>query len=160
MMFIDVSEYPEIARIAEKLVQDAPRLRSLAAHAATAFVAWPEPLHAGGWDVLALKWQGKVVPPWLSAFPWLAKYCVLNAGFSRLAPGTVIEPHYGYTDSVLRLHLGLNCPPGASITVGEETRQWRENEVLLFDDTQRHSARNDSDSERLILLVDIRKTGH
>lgn len=158
-MFLDLDHYPQFAGLVRELKAEAPRLRSLAARAAPSFVSWPEPIHGGGWDVFALKWQGKVVPPWLSAFPWLANRSLFNVGFSRLAPGTVIDPHYGYDAGVLRLHLGLECPGGATITVGQETRRWEEGEVLLFDDTQRHSARNDGDRERLILLVDI-KTGH
>ncbi|MND38618.1 Aspartyl/Asparaginyl beta-hydroxylase [compost metagenome] len=159
-MFISVDDYPEISRLAESIERQADTLRGFAMRAGDAFMEWPEPLHEGGWDVLALKWQGQVVLPVIELFPWLARSLVWNAGFSRLRPGTVIEPHTGYSSDVLRLHFGLDCPAGASITVGGETRAWRDGEFLLFDDTLLHSARNDGDRDRLILLVDAKKSGH
>jgi beta-hydroxylase len=159
-MFLSVDDFPAIRSLAGQLQAQADQLRQFAENASRSFMEWPEPLHGGGWDVFALKWQGEVVLPVIELFPWLARALVFNAGFSRLAPGTVIVPHVGYTSDVLRLHLGLDCPPGASITVGEEAREWRDGEVLLFDDTLLHSARNDGDRDRLILLVDVMKSGH
>lgn len=159
-MFLSVDGYPAISKLAAQVQSQYELLREFAERVSGSFTEWPEPLHAGGWDVYALKWQGEVMLPVIELFPWLARSAVLNAGFSRLAPGTVIEPHYGYTDEVLRLHLGIDCPAGASITVEGETREWRDGEVLLFDDTLLHSARNDGDRERVILLVDVKKSGH
>ena len=51
---------------------------------------------------------------------------VTTAGFSRLAPGTHIKPHVGYTSEVLRCHLGLIVPPDCALRVGSETRRWEE----------------------------------
>lgn len=158
-MFLSVDDFPAIAQLGAQLQAHAERLKAFAQRADKAFTEWPEPLHGGGWDVFALKWQGKVILPVIEHFPWLSRPMVYNAGFSRLAPGTVIEPHVGYTDDVLRLHLGLECPGGASITVGGGSREWSDGELLLFDDTLEHSARNLGNRPRLILLVDVQKSG-
>jgi aspartyl/asparaginyl beta-hydroxylase (cupin superfamily) len=77
------------------------------------------------------------------------------AGFSSLAPGTHIEPHTGFTNAVLRCHLGLVVPSGCSMRVGSETREWTEGGVLVFDDTIEHEVWHRGTSPRVILLVDF-----
>lgn len=159
-MFLPLDQFPEIAALGEKMQADAYKLRMAAEFFSTRFTGWPEQLHEGGWDVLPFKWQGEITLEALaSTFRWLRDPLVVNAGLSRLAPGTVIKPHVGYTAEVLRLHLGLECPAGASITVAGEECAWHDGELLLFDDTLEHSARNLGDRPRLILLVDIKKPG-
>jgi aspartyl/asparaginyl beta-hydroxylase (cupin superfamily) len=39
--------------------------------------------------------------------------------------------------------------------VGFEERRWRVGEVLIFDDTIEHEARNDSDELRVVLIFDL-----
>lgn len=154
-MFLDIDDYPAISAFASILKRDLVALQAQARELATHFIEWPEDLHGGGWDVFALKWQGKCV---YGAWSWLQHDMVRNAGYSRMAPGTVIVPHVGYTNEVLRLHLGLDCPVGdCAIQVGDEIRAWRDGEVLLFDDTVEHSAWNRTDRERVVLLVDLQK---
>lgn len=154
-MFIEIDSWPAAKEFAEQAVSDLERMQVHAGCMAKSFTTWPEPLHEGGWSVLSFKWQGKMVS---DVWPWLRNDLVLNAGYSRMAPGTVITPHVGYTDDVLRLHIGLDCPVGnCAIQVGEEVRTWCNGEVLLFDDTIEHSAWNLTDRDRVILLVDLVK---
>lgn len=80
-----------------------------------------------------------------------------NAGFSVLGPGTHITPHVGYTDDVLRYHLGLIVPGDCAIRVGDETYAWKEGESMIFDDMVEHEAWNKSDQLRVILILDILK---
>ena len=80
-----------------------------------------------------------------------------TAGFSRLGPGAHIRPHVGLDRGVLRCHLGLHVPPECELRVGSETRGWGEGEILLFDDTSEHEARNRSDSARVVLLLDFKR---
>jgi aspartyl/asparaginyl beta-hydroxylase (cupin superfamily) len=80
-----------------------------------------------------------------------------NAGFSILGPGTHITPHVGYTDDVLRCHLGLIVPGDCAIRVGDETYEWKEGECMIFDDMVEHEAWNKSDKLRVILIMDILK---
>lgn len=75
--------------------------------------------------------------------------------FSKLAPGARIPPHHGYVNTRLICHLPLVVPEGCGFRVGNETRPWREGELLIFDDTVEHEAWNNSDRTRVVLLFDI-----
>ncbi len=78
-----------------------------------------------------------------------------NAMFSALAPQTHIPPHHGETNARLVVHLPLIVPPNCSYRVGFERRQWQVGEVLIFDDSIEHEARNDSDELRVVLIFDV-----
>lgn len=78
-----------------------------------------------------------------------------TAFFSRLAPGTHIPPHHGATNTRLIAHLALIVPEGCGFRVGNETRQWREGECFVFDDTIEHEAWNRGGDTRLVLIFDI-----
>ena len=77
------------------------------------------------------------------------------AFFSALAPRTKIPPHSGVTNTRLIVHIPLIVPPGCWFRVGNETREWRPGEALIFDDTIEHEAYNGSDRQRAILIFDI-----
>ncbi len=75
--------------------------------------------------------------------------------FSRLSAGARIPPHTGVLNARLICHLPLIVPPGCGFKVGGETREWKEGELLVFDDSVEHEAWNDGDSDRIILIFDI-----
>ena len=75
--------------------------------------------------------------------------------FSRLTPGTHIQPHHGMLNTRLICHLPLIVPDGCALRVGPETRQWREGELTIFDDSFEHEAWNRGTSDRTILLFEI-----
>ncbi|KAH8055093.1 aspartyl/asparaginyl beta-hydroxylase [Aureococcus anophagefferens] len=50
-------------------------------------------------------------------------------------------------------HLGLDIPPDCHITVGDETRYWKDGQVTMFDTSIFHDAVNDSDEYRYILML-------
>lgn len=77
------------------------------------------------------------------------------AYFSAQAPRTSIKPHYGPHNLRLRIHLGLIIPRDCSITIAKQTRTWEEGRCLVIDDSFLHFVRNDSDTTRFILLLDI-----
>lgn len=78
-----------------------------------------------------------------------------NAMFSALAPHTEIPPHTGETNARLVVHLPLIVPEKCTYRVGFEHRTWKEGELLIFDDTIEHTARNDSDQLRVVLIFDV-----
>lgn len=78
-----------------------------------------------------------------------------NAMFSALAPRTAIPPHHGETNARLVVHLPLIVPPRCRYRVGFEQRRWNVGEVLIFDDSIEHEARNDSDELRVVLIFDV-----
>lgn len=75
--------------------------------------------------------------------------------FSRLEPGAHIPPHGGMLNSRLICHLPLIVPKGCWLRVGNETREWEEGKLLIFDDSIDHEARNPTGELRIILLFDI-----
>lgn len=85
---------------------------------------------------------------------------LISANFSVLEPGARIAAHHGIFAGVLRYHLGLIVPARANqcgLRVAGETRQWREGASLLFDDTHRHEAWNDTNEDRVVLLLDVKR---
>lgn len=78
-----------------------------------------------------------------------------NAMFSALAPHTEIPPHTGETNARLVAHLPLVVPEKCTYRVGFEHRVWKEGELLIFDDTIEHTARNDSNELRVVLIFDV-----
>ncbi len=75
--------------------------------------------------------------------------------FSRLEPGAHIPPHTGMLNCRLICHLPLIVPKGCWLRVGNETREWKEGKLLIFDDSMEHEAKNPTDELRIILLFDI-----
>ena len=76
------------------------------------------------------------------------------AMFSIMEEGKELTPHRGPSKHVLRLHLGIDIPNGAKITVNGEDYFWKEKELFLFDDTYLHSVKN-TNKVRGILFIDI-----
>ena len=75
--------------------------------------------------------------------------------WSLLKPGTHIQPHHGLLNTRLICHIPLIVPGDCALRVGNETREWREGEALIFDDSFEHEAWNRSDSTRVVLLFEI-----
>lgn len=78
-----------------------------------------------------------------------------TAFFSVLEPQTHIPPHCGVTNTRLTVHLPLIVPSRCRFRVGGETREWREGEAWVFDDTIEHEAWNDAEIPRAILILDV-----
>lgn len=142
------------------------------------FHPWKETIYTGNWDVYSLYWQGKKDKKNCERCPKTTALVeavpgMVSAGFSALAPNTHIEPHVGYTDEVLRCHLGLivpkplldcdrrSSPPMDAGTcwlrVGEDIYNWTPGKAFVFDDTIEHEALNCGDRTRFILLIDFKK---
>ncbi len=75
--------------------------------------------------------------------------------FSRLLPGAHIMAHNGLLNTRLICHIPLVAPPGCRLRVGNEVREWREGEALIFDDSIEHEAWNGSGKTRTVLLFEI-----
>ncbi len=83
---------------------------------------------------------------------------ITAASFNLLEPGTTIKPHFGNTNAIMRCHLGLVIPasaPKCAFRVGDETRSWKEGELLMFCDAHVHTAWNNTEKDRYILVVDV-----
>jgi aspartyl/asparaginyl beta-hydroxylase (cupin superfamily) len=82
---------------------------------------------------------------------------LVNGFISKLVPGSKINPHRGRTPDFMRIHLGLVCDPDCKLTVGSETRVWKEGEIIAFKDggPYPHSVEHFGRSQRIILSVDV-----
>ena len=127
---------------------------------------WQELNHSERWSSYFLWRHGKPVAEHLECCPETAKALAAvemadidglcpNAIFSVLAPHTHIPPHHGETNARLIVHLPLVVPRDCLYRVGFEQRRWKVGEVLIFDDSIEHEARNDSDDLRVVLIFDV-----
>ncbi len=83
-----------------------------------------------------------------------------SAFFSVLAPGAQIPRHCGIPKGLLRCHLALIVPEDSRrcrIILDGVTHYWREGQAFLFDDTYYHEVHNDTDQERVVLLMDFER---
>jgi hypothetical protein len=97
---------------------------------------------------------------------------ILNAGFSLLEPRSYLGIHRDYNKAFYRLHIPLIIPKKnrqaknsfvskeegeklCVLQVENDYRVWKEDEYFIFDDTLMHNAWNNSDENRIILIVDL-----
>ncbi|XP_060730190.1 aspartyl/asparaginyl beta-hydroxylase isoform X7 [Tachysurus vachellii] len=120
----------------------------------------------GDWGQFTLWQQGRKVSSSCQSVP---KTCALlerfkeattckrgQIKFSVMQPGTHVWPHTGPTNCRLRMHLGLVIPQkGCRIRCTNQTREWEEGKVLIFDDSFEHEVWQDAESYRLIFIVDV-----
>jgi beta-hydroxylase len=79
-----------------------------------------------------------------------------SAFFSILAPGSHLPRHRGPTKAIITWHLALKVPEPREkcwIEVDWKRRLWEEGQSLVFDDAQKHEVLNDTDEERVVLLL-------
>mmetsp|Transcript_4002 Transcript_4002/g.7552 ORF Transcript_4002/g.7552 Transcript_4002/m.7552 type:complete len:139 (+) Transcript_4002:2-418(+) len=71
-------------------------------------------------------------------------------------PESDIKPHSDMCNFVLTSHLGLIVPEGqCEITVGNETNEWKNGQVMMFDTSILHAAENRAKTERHILMLRV-----
>lgn len=117
-----------------------------------------------GWKRFYLSWYGTSHPSARERCPRTMALLdsipdVKAAMFALLPPGAKLVRHRDPYAGSVRYHLGLATPNSDAcfIEVDGEPRSWRDGEVLMFDETFIHSARNDTDTDRLILFCDVRR---
>ncbi|MDY7024057.1 MAG: aspartyl/asparaginyl beta-hydroxylase domain-containing protein [Cyanobacteriota bacterium] len=83
---------------------------------------------------------------------------VKTAFFSIFLPGKHLPDHRGPYKGVARCLLGLKVPEPKElcrIRVADEIRHWEEGKCMLFDDSFRHEAWNETDETRVVLFIDF-----
>jgi aspartyl/asparaginyl beta-hydroxylase (cupin superfamily) len=126
------------------------------------FPSYVESKHNKAWKVFTFIFYGMKFPSHSLLCPKTAELIysikeIISCDYSYLNPNTHIKAHKGYTKMVLRCHLPLIVPAGnlCSLRVGDETRQWKEGELMIFDDSYEHEAWNNSNEKRVVLMFDI-----
>ena len=131
------------------------------------WVKWPE---TGLYD----KDQWKIIP--IYAFGrWVTKYKkyftntlsiidkipnIETILFSRLESKSIIHPHQGWaklSNRVLRCHLPLIVEKGNYIGVNEKKEFHIEGKLIIFDDSKKHYSVNLSNTNRIVLIIDIKR---
>ena len=85
---------------------------------------------------------------------------LITALFSVHEPGTHLPRHRGVTKGMITCHLGLiipDDPEGCRIAVEDRSYTWTPGRFFIFDDTYRHEVWNDTNEDRVILLIHIRR---
>lgn len=159
-MFEPIEAYPFLASLSEGRQAISDELNALET---ASFIGWPETdIYTGDWTVFPFYKFGEKIALTCAVCPKTTALIetvpgMVTAGFSRLAPGTHITPHVGYTNAVLRFHLGLTNAEDCGLRVAEETRSWHPGSAFVFDDTAEHEAWNRGPTDRVILLLDFKR---
>ena len=154
--------YPEIREEFVKVTSDADSLTERGNNVWAGALTEDASSYGSGWRTLVLLDRGRWDPTNCALFPRTAR-AVLESGipatevfFASMSAGSDIKVHSDFTNFVLTSHLAMIVPGNGGdkcrLTVGDETRQWIEGTVSLFDTSILHSAVNESDGTRYILM--------
>lgn len=83
---------------------------------------------------------------------------LVSAFVNLLEAHSRLPAHCGDSDSFYRCHLALKVPKDGArcgMDVAGRRTTWREGEAFVFNDAHKHFVWNDSDEERLVLVVDV-----
>jgi aspartyl/asparaginyl beta-hydroxylase (cupin superfamily) len=85
---------------------------------------------------------------------------LLSAFFSVMLAGAHVPRHTGPTKAILTAHLGLVVPlhrERCHMDVAGNDVVWEEGRVVVFDDMYPHEVWNDTDEDRIILLIHVKR---
>jgi beta-hydroxylase len=117
-----------------------------------------------GWKRFYLKWYQGSLPSAEKMCPKTIELLnqipyIKGAMFASLPADSFLFPHRDPYAGSLRYHLGLVTPNDdqCNITVDEENYSWRDGEAVVFDETYVHHAKNDTETNRIILFCDLER---
>ncbi len=121
-------------------------------------------LFKSGWKRFYLKWYGTRVKSAEKLCPKTVELLnsiksVKAAMFTMLPPGARLVRHRDPYAGSLRYHLGLITPNSddCCIYVDGDKYGWRDGEAVIFDETFIHYAENNTDENRIILFLDVKR---
>mgnify|MGYP001604149007 CR=1 FL=1 len=85
---------------------------------------------------------------------------LLTAFFSVMLAGAHVPRHTGPTKAILTSHLGLIVPrerEKCHMQVADQNVVWDEGKIVIFDDMYPHEVWNDTDEDRIILLLHVKR---
>ncbi|MES2219212.1 MAG: aspartyl/asparaginyl beta-hydroxylase domain-containing protein [Pseudomonadota bacterium] len=118
-----------------------------------------------GWKRFYLKWYDNFLPSAATLCPQTCNLLknipnIHGAMFTMLPQdGGRLKPHRDPYAGSLRYHLGLITPNSENcrILVDGTLYYWQDGKDVMFDETYIHSARNDTDIDRVILFCDVER---
>jgi len=90
-------------------------------------------------------------------FDVLSDSLYYNVVFSLLTSNTNVNLHRDTLNFLYRSHLGLDVPEGYKFICNNIDITTNNSEINFFDLTDEHEALNNSDKNRIVLLVDLMK---
>lgn len=167
--YVDIRKFPELNVLQENwqlIREEAQQLNQSAAIKAadTLNDIGFNSFFKTGWKRFYLKWYGSSLSSAESLCPktvaLLESIPSVKAGmFAMLPPGAKLNAHSDPYAGSLRYHLGLITPNSDEcyIRVDGEDYSWRDGEAVMFDETYIHEASNDTDQNRIVLFLDIKR---
>jgi len=164
--YFDVKDFPQLAEIEQHWPELKEELQAFIREKDTQFETntYQNVNVEGGWSSLSFMfWGGIITTEFQKKCPRTWAYLSYINGLtllslSRLSPNSSIARHRGDTNAVMRCHLGIEVPAGlpqCGLRVKEEDRGWAEGKWLLFNDSCIHSAWNQTDKRRIVLIIDV-----
>lgn len=167
--YLSLTQFPELQTLQDnwQIIRD----EALALHGASAIRASEKLDDLGfnsffktGWKRFYLKWYGSDLgsarqhcPQTLALIKSIPS--IKGAMFAMLPPGARLVKHRDPFAGSLRYYLGLSTPQDdrCFIDVDGEKYSWRDGEAVMFDETYIHYAENQTDKDRIILFLDIKR---
>lgn len=157
------SKYPQIRKEFLAVNGDFQRLQEDGNNVWAGALTDDASAYGEGWKTLVLMDRGIWDPSNVNLFPQTAK-AVRDSGvpatevfFASMKGPSSIKKHTDFTNFVLTSHLALDIPHSGEnkcrITVGDETHEWINGNVMLFDTSLLHDAVNESEQMRYILMI-------
>lgn len=157
------SSYSDIREEFDAVTANLPQLKRKGNNIWAGAITDDAASYGEGWKTLALMDRGRWDDVNANLFP---KTCqaVFKSGvpateifFACMEGPSSIKKHSDFTNFVLTSHLALDIPHSGEnkcrLTVGDETRQWINGKVSVFDTSLLHDAINESDQTRYILMM-------
>lgn len=158
-------QYPEIRKEFDKVNSDMQKLKQEGNNIWAGALTADASSYGEGWKTLVLMNRGRWDPVNVNLFPKTAT-AVHASGipatevfFACMTGPSEIKKHTDFTNFVLTSHLAVDIPCSGEnkcrISVGDETRQWINGNVMVFDTSLLHDAVNESDQMRYILMFRV-----
>jgi len=155
--------YAQIREEFQRVTSDVKRLQKEGNNIWAGALSDDASSYGEGWKTLVLMDRGRWDPVNVQLFPktsQILRECdipVTEVFFASMEPHSKIKVHSDFTNFVLTSHLALQIPCSGQnkcrLTIGDETRQWINGKVMVFDTSIMHSAVNESDETRYILMM-------
>lgn len=157
------SKYPQLEKEFQTATADLKRLQQDGNNIWAGALTEDASAYGSGWRTLVLMDRGRWDPINVALFPKTAK-AVHDSGvpatevfFASMKGPSSIKKHTDFTNFVLTSHLALDIPYSGQnkcrISVGDETHEWINGNVMVFDTSLLHDAVNESDKMRYILML-------
>jgi len=136
------------------------------------FEDWPEnelysKYKGDEWTIIPIygfnKWNNKILHRFPKTIELLKDIKGLRTIiFSKLGPKTCLKKHRGWkelSNKTLRCHMGIKVPKNnrSGVEVEDEFKQVDEGKFIIFDDSKEHIGVNNSNEDRVVLLLDIER---